>query len=129
MEQKYQVNTFEQGKIFEKLGVKADSIYAWIVSKTKEGLEIPGLWSTHAPFSSIDEIYPAYSCAELGILIPGLGIYSHFKNYLQGWEIFRSDDNFLKPVFPAIKYEAHARAELLIHLLEEKIIKPEDLKL
>ena len=156
MELKNQLCTIEQGKRFEELEVKAESYFLWIVyvshaynaAKTSK----PNL-SPHVDlisFKEIDDydreyidimgIYPAYSAAELGVMLPERIKIRHSK-YIKGFEyeykewsafyVYYSDfsnECERKFLFDS-KHEAHAKADLLIHLLEQKLIKPENLEL
>jgi hypothetical protein len=92
-----------------------------------------------------DETYPAYTVAELGEMLPtyydGVGMYKTIKDVgaktndksnhdVEGWSISQT---FPEDGYEMVEHvengiwdtEAEARAAMLIHLLESKLITPE----
>ncbi len=111
MKLRYQVNTLKQGNKLAKLGVKAESYFVWAHFPYDDDKRKWNLFEREESVADIkrgliDCFYPAYSCAELGVL---LGEYN-----------CQSLGDIL---------EAKLRADKLIYLLEQELIKPEELKL
>lgn len=142
MKQKYQVNTFEQGQEFKSLGIMAESYFVWENYQHADGWELTkrNLYNNSYP----ERIVPAYSCAELGVMLPKnikttttgtayqytqIKLKGHYRvMYLDFTHLDYHGKSSLSPPINE-QHEAHAKAGLLIHLLKEKIIKPEKLKL
>ena len=131
MELKNQVCTLEQAKKLYKLGVKAESYFAWRKTAIdKVPVVISGITELLFDKQFKNEIWAAYSCAELGIMLPTsigwnpgeveIGNKALYYNGYKSSEDELSKDN---------KHEAHAKANLLINLLEGRIINPEDIRL
>jgi len=135
MELKYQVCTLEQAKEFDKQGVKLESYFVWMEIDKEKKKWI--LTTNHTYLKSEDFCeYSAYSCAELGVLLPENIILNEKTSYFKIDRQINCFKFFYKLqvslgftiVSGMIKeYEAHAKADLLIHLLKKKIVKPEDL--
>jgi len=67
-----QVCTLEQAQEFDKLGLKIESYFVWAVGGIAS---IPEIWTLkdgkfNKKMDIIDTFYYAYSCAELGVLLP-----------------------------------------------------------
>jgi hypothetical protein len=135
-----QVCSLEQAKELDGLGVKAESYFVWAnkveqVSINSSFIDKFIIVENNSGMFQWNIAFPAYTCVELGVLLPKKIIYKqdtcyvyHDKNKTGYWP--RGYGNCGDCVVSAsIKIEAHARAELLIHLLKEKLIKPESLKL
>ncbi len=122
-----QVCSLESSRRLKELGVPQKSLWSWVSglcgTKDEDKFELKTCFC-------VDDIwiFSAYTCAELGeILIRGM----YYK-----WETCRDHGNFLirygnweknpNELFGG-KTEAEARAKMLIYLLEQKIIKAEDL--
>ena len=139
MKLEHQVCLLAQGQKFDELGVKAESYFVWSkIPPNPYGDNEPALLMDFNFKYANEPFYFAYSCAELGVLLPNEIIirnteYIKATDYGYGkWNAFYinhgiSDINIKYQ--EAHYYEAHAKAELLIHLLEKQIIKPEKLKL
>lgn len=125
-----QVCTFEQAKIFEKLGVNAKSLFVWVKDR-----------QTHQNTLSFGvEVLPAdkfnglkaYTVAELGILLGKFRVV-RIKQHGEGDPYFRLESldftitNYI-PIFGELT-EAQARAECLIYLINQKLINPKTLTL
>jgi len=100
-----QVCTLDQAKELKELGLELESYFVWGISRSEEWKLIGRDFSVHVTYPD-RKIHPAYSGTELGVLL--------------------GEHNCLST---GIVLEAKLRADKLIHLLKEKIIKPEDLKL
>ena len=161
-----QVITLEQAKRLKELGVNAETFMTWMeVQQLNEQGDhkawIPALFVdipsgghditcvSELPDGCTDEDnecnetrgnYPAYTVAELGVMMPddgdGAGIYFTWKDRgnfkgeeIDGFSAFMNEDGGYNQscntgycLYPT---EAQARGALLIHLLEKKIITPE----
>jgi len=145
MELKNQVSTLEQAKIFkDEFGLELDTYLVWHKSYEPRSIQDEGgemVLSTKedAVFDLskglIDNYYPAYSCAELGVLLPDFIDNIKYRLTLEHqpkeWHIYYCSHypSDIPNYGHGTKYEAHAKAALLIHLLKEKIINPKDLTL
>ena len=132
-----QVCTLKQAIILkDEFGLELESYFAFFRQEKQTQWQIGHLIDVryYLKESLISEYYPAPNCAESGVLLPGdlgkcsLNIWKSNKIYIS---CYNSKD-FKNPVLNDIhqsKYEAHAKPDLLIHLLRKGYIKPEDLKL
>jgi hypothetical protein len=144
--------TLEQSQKLKEMGVKGKSYFVWtratnasphakgFILKTREQVKIEITTDQFGDkFSGWLPGIPAFSCAELGILLPSYCLTpGEIKIQLI---TIKSSDNFECGYMDLTNWhmsnkkrkyathEAHAKADLLIHLLKEKLIKPEDLKL
>lgn len=130
MEEKY-CCTKEQGKQLQELGIKKEPMYYW----WKDDF---GDWIVTESFFE-NEVYPAYTIGELGEMLPDrvtrkISGRIHFydincyKDPMRGWAVSMYDMTGGHPYGKEIaETEAQARAEMLIYLLENKLIKPEEL--
>jgi len=150
--------TRQQAVELEKLGLKAESVFVWCDGADKGTYYIDKLVELEFDLSkglNPGEWYYAYSCAELGVLLPKylqLGNWINDIWYPEKWLAVNCDnlecilfmhydekficgymeyDSFsiAKEFIQKNQYEAHAKANLLIYVLKEKIVNPEDLKL
>jgi hypothetical protein len=99
MKLEHQVCTLEQAKKLHTLGLREKSYFVWHDRKLKNPRGELYI-RDRAEFDGTNPIYSAFSCAELGVMLANL-----------------KECNFALFV------------NLLIHLLKNKHIKPEDLKL
>jgi hypothetical protein len=115
--------TWEQGQRLVELGVKADATFWWMPAKS----------GTHGEYIQYgyhgDNISPAFNVAELGELLPATLFLKH-KSSDPPWEVTRIAGNgpnywhaedTLDSIGPW-PTEAQARAQLLIHLLENNLM-------
>lgn len=137
-----QVCTIEQAKKLHELGVKAESYFVWA--------KINNEWRLVPKDGDImyGEHYHAYSCAELGVLLPSYIIEASTQYKLWYWQekeiIYPSIAIIIHNGYGEIgfcgrnetlvidakhQYEAHGKAELLIRLIESGHVKPEELSL
>jgi len=129
-----QVCTLEQAKEFDELGLELETLWRWQDSESDK-------WELVSAEDCIDgdNSLPAYSCAELGAVLPYSIIDGHVAHILCVWKVhqqfscaYEKCGENKKHLFDEIidgEHEAHAKADLLIYLLEEKIINPKDLTL
>ena len=141
-----QVCTLEQAKILkDEFGLDLDSYFAWYLPKFKQESKwhICSVENARYYISKylISKYYPAPSCAELGVLLPGMipvegdsvpVILTLYKCSLNGKFTFEYYEDAKEAECLASSkegYEAQAKADLLIDGLRKGYIKPEDLKL
>ena len=108
MKLEQQVCSLELAKRLKELGVNQESLFAWDVSVTPARLQFTGGWLGSNEIS-------AFTVAELGE--DKLVLSEWNKNFERwgGWS----------PLSPVICYgdtEADARAAMLVHLIEQKLI-------
>lgn len=101
MNLQYQVCTIEQAKKLKELGVKQESITTWY-----EDMPTIGTVVMYTVGDISVKQFAAFTCAELGIMI---GSYNENDMYEINGETYPT--------------EAQARAALLIHLIENKIVE------
>lgn len=123
MDIKNQTCLIEQSKKLSELGIIAASMFWHTINVDPiTPVDIIEKWQ-HSNFDNCEK-YPAYTVAELGVMLPAL---SH-SWVTKGNSYFNCSDNFnvgISNIFSE-NTEAEARAALLIYLLEEKIITPEE---
>ena len=131
MKNEEMVCSIEQAKALEKLGVKIETYFVWIESdpideaNTTEVLVIPRLKKLDACSKGYNYVSFAPNVAELGEIFIKAGFQLPHKEY-DG--CFWTMPDYLCE-FDWDLYEAQARAESLIWLIENKYIKVEDLRL
>ena len=151
MKLEYNICILKQAKKLHKLGVKAKSYFTWQATATPGGLR----WDLKTTVQAIrnkqiwkyQPHYPAYTFSELSLMLPcgvnfnntktpsakkeisGVGNPMTWKNshFSYSAAYTRISDGSVLCV-KINEYETHAKADLLIHLLEKEIIKPENLK-
>lgn len=116
-------------KKLKELGVKQDSLFYWINRNDKIMVVYSGI-----PMTKTDLYYPpvasAFTVAELGDLLPAvIGIsddesawFSSDKSEDGTW-LANYGDNGMMSLDEVGNTEADARALMLIHLIEEKLLK------
>jgi len=141
-----QVCTFEQAKKFTEWGIELQSYFVWLRTKPsdKSPIYIYKIYPRWLAEQENDSMYlNAYSCAELGTMLPDSLVRKEDNFYpVARWRLFQMETStdyraayFENGGWSAIykgeqqKHEAHAKADLLLLLLRKKIIKPEDLTL
>ena len=119
-----QVCSLELAKKLKELGVKQDSIFDWVFGfDANKGKKDYFLWLM-SPYNRENlkwpEQYSAFTVAELGEMLP------------KGHHTYQADNGWYVPPFNSIKNwntqypcktEANARAQMLIHLIENKLIE------
>lgn len=136
MELEKRVCTLEQAKkLDELLGDDApESLWVW----AKPTIFNEWRLILKANFSEwYEDFLFAYTGDELGVLLPAHLILKKTEGYLNIWKASKGfgcsyldvmDDRRVTEIF-VVCCEAQAKADMLIHLLEQKIIDPKDLKL
>jgi hypothetical protein len=139
MRKEMQVCSMKQAKLLKELGVSQKSRDYYLKSVT-------GQWVVHEvnqgfyPEQYSEENYAAFNVAELGEMLPrnfcsyycGLDMWRigncfHYANSVQSDKVGRFFIGEIKTYDHIISStEAHARAEMLIHLLEHGTITAED---
>lgn len=137
-----QVCTLEQAKILkDEFGLELETYFAWTLPKELSPIIVKR--ETTLIVHPTPNLIPAPSCAELGVLLPDVyELDSEWEDESLAFRLrsskMKQDFNvyYFNPYPRAIthsnatnRHEAHAKADLLIHLLKEKIINPGDLKL
>jgi len=124
-----QVCSLELAKRLKELGVKQESHFYHIKERAEWRL-----WPYTSPGFSLEgirehpredwEVYSAFTVAELGDMLPK-GFYQTFF-VEDGVVVGRPDFKVLENTFTTEKEttEANARAQMLIYLLENKLVKP-----
>ena len=111
---------FEVSKRLKELGVKHKSYFRWQVwhdpntGKKRKELVMEGGYT-------FGGIYPAFSGAELGEMLPS-GMSESYKLVRGGWMVSSHPYGKSKKTQEG-NTEADARAKMLIYLLENKLIK------
>ena len=111
-----QVCSLELAKRLKELGVKQESAFYWVRSKTMPAFD----WQMcYGPFHGSAETISAFTVAELGEVLPHT--HTSFKSELGH---FVCHDP--KSIYGLAKAatEADARAKMLIYLIEQGIVKP-----
>lgn len=130
MKLEQQVVSLELAKKLKELGVPQESHFYW--SETVSGSGHPSdaftyqgnhkLVDHHNLRNRGQEIASAFTVAELGEMLPKWFVSEKLKD---GW---MAKDDMAEPGWNCTSLtEADARAKLLVHLLEHKIITPESL--
>lgn len=126
-----QVCSIEQAKTLKELGVEQDSIFYYDARYDEPSLFMPSYWSYRKRGILVEEkeatadlrqkglLIAAFTVAELGVMLPPGYETMYCTN--DGWRGFDLDG---KDMCDSATYdtEAHARAEMLIHLLLTKAI-------
>lgn len=110
-----QVVSLELAKLLKELGVKQDAYFSWRDDK-KDG------WTLVWPWNKGREYFSAFTVAELGEMLPeNLNITSmRFPN--NRWQTIIDLDEDSYKSHSEGDNEVDARAKMLIHLLENKLI-------
>ena len=118
-----QVCSLESAKRLKELSVNKDSLYYWY-----NCTDHPGEWRiTDIKLNNdLDKETSAYTVAELGEMLPS-GLVTSGRKYKDIFMCVYGNPE-IDLVFKEEKTEAEARAKMLIYLLENNIIKAEDLK-
>lgn len=137
-----QVTSLELSKKLKELGVKQDSYFWWDLSNNQLVSKKEFEWGYDVPIEDIDDMICAFTVAELGGMLPfvikkediniSLCSFKNKKGYLV--EYFDTHTGiFLASVFGSWKLErqhseANCRANLLINLIENNLIEPQNYK-
>lgn len=126
MQKENQVTNLEQSKKLKQLGVKRESLFFWIWMKGESSLnfgECPSI-AFESPQEELDiRYYPAYTVAELGeMLPPDTETRKYFSYDQDSPNLFECKAEIAKG-FVMSDTEVDARAKMLIHLLEHKLIE------
>jgi len=112
-----QVLKLQQAKRLSELGVKGDSVCIYEAHFNEPLL----LFRTGISHPEMEQ-YPAYTVAELGVMLPNC--YSTMKLH-EGWRVYNEEDQDGAGKDEIFDTEAQARGAALIHLLETNIITVE----
>lgn len=114
-----QVCTREQAERLKELGITQDASY-FVINPTGEVLEV---WMLEG---HEDDFCAAFTVAELGLILevfPGCG---HSFYRAGQWYHTNETRQRIGPVFGPFNAEAQARAAMLTHLLENNLLKVEE---
>ena len=129
MKLEQQVCSLELSKRLKELGVKQESLWWWVINNKKNNLA--EVWQQ--PCRDIFDYtnYSAFTCAELGEMLPIDSCYSIKKDLDEDenglWECrytYVTKDSGPKAVLA--NTEANARASMIVYLLENKLMKLEE---
>ncbi len=127
MEIKQSVVNLELSKKIEKLGVKQDSLWWWFVDGCEAHSTLP--LSFYLAMERINEndykYYSAFTVAELGEMLPE-SCWSKSGETISALEISKTDGKWwisYNDEFIQADTEANARAKMLIHLIENKLME------
>jgi len=120
-----QVCGLELAKRLKELGIKQDSLWYWgrYYHHNKDDWELSDISS----FENLNaEYYSAFTVAELGEMLP-YTVFSHeyLRNNASVWRCIKDIDGKKIKKFDA-NTEANARCQMLIYLIENKIIDVKD---
>jgi hypothetical protein len=131
-----QVCKLGQAKRLKELGVIQDAIWFWVYPENEKMISSTFGVYHHLQARDIvgdnegdqfdDDLAAAFTVAELGAMLP-LGYHTHTRDFdHEDWLCYDDDgDDF--STLHSFKTEAEARAAMLIHLLENKLVTPEEI--
>jgi len=142
MELSKQVASLELSKRLKELGVKQESLFIWSVPKPENARtnidEVklrdmqPEIYMRGSSWGECFEEVAAYTSAELGEMLPWgvevdgkIEVLHIYKDSADQWNFYPSHGAWHKTFNET---EADARARLLIFLLENGLLKVEDMK-
>lgn len=143
-----QVNSFEQGKKLEELGINAKPLFCYcrVSTSVEDGYNdlLPTQWNLEGlPDLATTWQAPAFTVVELGVMLPHfdnlsqMGGFVHLtefdpsiqdgKPWYCVWEYDKDEENagFGREIIDG-ETEAQARAEMLIFCLERQLTTPEE---
>lgn len=125
-----QVISLEIAEKLRKLGVKEDSLFYWAYADDDKQWELVfGMdleeYADDFPYQSMN-IIPAYNVAELGDLMKGKGMgTTAYSDIQKQWWVSGGKWDVTNQKYSEVKMdlnEANARAQMLVYLLENKLI-------
>lgn len=138
MEMSDQVCSVEQAKKLKEIGVKLKSIFYWsenIKPEPIEKIKLNNFWDGNHGLREDSEyfnFYPAYTVAELGVLLPGY-IYFQLESHFFSYSWVGCPRTYSIHVGSVMTFygqsEAELRADCLIWLIENQFVNPKELKL
>jgi len=116
-----QVCSLELAKKLKELGVAQESLFKWH-SKIDEKGNLSHTEIIYYPAKQMKQDYSAFTCAELGELIPkSYGLPAYYSN--EGWVYLEGiDASDIKSIVSDT--EANARVKMLVYLLKNDLINP-----
>ena len=128
----WQVTNLDLSRKLKELGVKQESLFYWSRSTHFNQYEL--LLGGHSVFETADTEHKisAFTVSELGEMLPSvIHLGGTAKMVLvigrtlgEQWRIDYRNEDLGKPITTIADTEANARAAMLCHLIESKIIKP-----
>ena len=131
MKLEQQVCGREWSEKLKKLGVKQESLYYWTTAKDENEIQLQRL-SFIPEENSMYNFYSAFTVAELGEMLPRQIELTHPRRSLKKnfWKIIYREplqvkEGEIRSNTYAVEAttEANARAKMMVHLLENKLIK------
>lgn len=131
-----QVISLEYAKKLKELGVKQESLFWWDINNQQLISKAEFEWGYDEEIENIDGMISAYTVAELGEMLPALlnnkeKVYYGYltlTKYDKGeWEIAYNFDSLNNEIEIDSSSLATGLAKMLIHLLENNLIKLEDI--
>jgi len=131
-----QVCSLELAKRLKELGVKQESVFTWYQStraiiKENKTLGEEKFWTVWWNRNYTRDQYSAFTVAELGEMLPEVAEIGLVKGQLRmvlvmgkcfGYRIDYRNEKVGRPIFAIDANEANARAKMVIHLIEKKIV-------
>jgi hypothetical protein len=128
-----QVTSYELSKRLKELGVKQDSYFVWFKLKEESDWSISEDWQIddEERFDTVS----AYTCSELGEMLRKFDIENDQNLTIDYYNTYNFYNIALKPtkvidfetVYVQEKTEVDARAKMLIYLLENGLMKNEQI--
>lgn len=141
MKLEHQVCALEQAKKLKELGVEAESLWCWAMVDAAGHMKImlSESFFNNNLMCCCSELFFAYSAAEFGVMLPESTSYNEkilfieMDRQLNCFKFLYKEPNTTSDSYiftgNIFEHEAHAKADLLIHLLNDGDIKPEQCKL
>lgn len=124
---KWQVTSLDVSRRLKELGVRQESVFAWVLTENKKSGEIEHNicyeWDVFPPY--VVECISAFTVSELGETLPYRVHRKTWSSQLHpnsGWEC-----SYENSIVKTAETEANARGKMLIYLLENNLVKAEDL--
>jgi hypothetical protein len=119
-----QVCTLEQSKRLKELGIIQESyLYHYFFDNVPRNLS--GQWKLHHEYHKNFEHYSAFTVAELGVMLSTTDNI-HWSSRIMTDKISYCHVELYNDAWGAYENEAKGRAELLIHLLNNNVLTPEE---
>lgn len=139
MELENQVCTLEQAKNLNKLLGDDAPASLWVWWFDEDNQEFILLLTQNDPYLIGQLWFPAYTGDELGILLPGyliletnktcLRVLKFGNRFMCDYQSTNLNESFTSKFAFMGNYESPVKADMLIYLLEQKLIDPDNLKL
>ncbi len=123
-----QVCSLEQAKELNELGIKRESLFVWKCNSKQDAvidIQMKHWISRYAGFVK-NHFFSAFTVAELGVMLPNKYLSGKIDNNI--YNCWQFDDFMQIRTYNTYQSEteSEARASMLIHLLENKIITADE---